>query len=86
MSEESKDYTYEILKLVESGKERIFPEDVGLSKEDFLECMLDIHDDDMVDNIGIVKSAGVRSSVYTNNLTLKKEGKKYIELKEQGKI
>lgn len=83
----ARDYVYEILKMVEAGKENFTRKDLDLEQEDFIEIMQDIKNDKLVDNISFsFDSDGNPRIVYTNGLSLTKFGKEYIYLKEEGRI
>nr|WP_150959343.1 hypothetical protein [Aneurinibacillus sp. XH2] len=82
---QARDYTYEVLKLVEAGEEPT-REKLGLSKEDFIELLSDIKDDGLVDNISFSQAGNRKFIVFTNNLSLTRLGKELIRDKESGKI
>nr|WP_145404253.1 hypothetical protein [Paenibacillus xylanexedens] len=82
-----RDIVYEILKIIQSGKEPK-KEDIGADKESFHEWMEQIHDDKLVENISFSRGGSVNKIliVFANGAKLTKAGRDYIELKEEGKI
>lgn len=82
-----RDVIYELLKIIESGKEP-FKEDIEADRESFHEWMEQVHDDKLAENISFTR--GGRNNpiitVHAKGATLTKAGLKYIELKEAGKI
>lgn len=82
-----RDIVYEILKIIQSGKEP-FKEDIGADKESFDEWMEQIHDDRLATNISVYKGGRGNkiSMVNAKGSELTKAGRQLIELKEEGKI
>lgn len=80
-----RDIVYEILKIIESGREPR-KEDIGADRSSFAEWMEQIHRDHLADNIAFSRQGAKILIVFANGSKLTKEGRRYVQLKEEGKI
>lgn len=80
---QNRNLTYDFLKLVEAKQQLIRAKDLGLDKEEFIDLVIEINDDRLVDNISFSKGGGKIRDVHTNKLTLTKTGREYIKVIEE---